>query len=148
MAAGVAAVREIMASDPASPSHHRAAIEVLAGLLDGVAPVDTEGQQVTRWVTMVESDPGLRTVTELVHRANVSERQLQRAIRRYLGLTPKWLIQRRRLHEATDRLKHTATPLAGLANELGYTDQAHFTRDFRKVTGYSPGAYARLHSHP
>lgn len=145
MAAGVPTVREIMAGDPGSPASHHAAIDVLHRLLDSVAPVDSEGRQVTKWVSLVETDPDLRTVSDLVHRAGVSERQLQRIIRRYLGLTPKWLIQRRRLHEATDRLKHGTASLADLANTLGYTDQAHFTRDFRKVTGYSPGTFARLH---
>lgn len=71
---------------------------------------------------------------------------MQRLLRRYLGLTPKWLIQRRRLHEALDRLKHEDRPLAELAGDLGYTDQAHFSRDFRRVTGYSPGAFARAQS--
>lgn len=34
-----------------------------------------------------------------------------------------------------------ATGLGELAVELGYTDQAHFTRDFTRVTGGPPGAY-------
>jgi AraC-like DNA-binding protein len=33
--------------------------------------------------------------------------------------------------------------LARLAADLGYTDQAHFTRDFRRVTGYAPGQFSR-----
>ncbi len=32
-----------------------------------------------------------------------------------------------------------------LAQELGYFDQAHFTRDFRKLVGKSPAAYRRWH---
>lgn len=97
---------------------------------------------------MVENDPELRTVTELSRRSGWSERQLQRVIRRYLGLTPKWLIQRRRLLEACDRLKHDAGTLADLAHELGYADQAHLTRDFRSVTGYSPAAFVRALGRP
>lgn len=143
----VGPVRTTMSEDPSAPEAHRAAISLLEGLLDDLSPVGDEGRLVTRWVQRVESAPDLRTVTELARYASVSERQLQRVVRRYLGLTPKWLIQRRRLHEATDRLKHGTMSLAGLAAELGYTDQAHFTRDFRRVTGYSPGAFARLHTH-
>lgn len=137
---GVGGVRTTMSENPTAPEAHRAAISILEELLDGLSPVGDEGRRVTRWVHRVESDPDLRTVTELATYARVSERQLQRVVRRYLGLTPKWLIQRRRLHEATDRLKHGAMSLADLAAELGYTDQAHFTRDFRRVTGYSPAS--------
>jgi AraC-like DNA-binding protein len=31
--------------------------------------------------------------------------------------------------------------LSALAQRLGYFDQAHFTRDFKRVTGVSPGRY-------
>lgn len=142
MADAVAGVRAAMASAPASAASHDGAIAVLEDRLDALPCVSVEGHEVTRWVSMVESDPELRTVADLCERAQRSERHLQRVLRRYLGLTPKWLIQRRRLHEATDRLKHGGTSLAELAVELGYTDQAHFTRDFRRVTGYTPGAFA------
>jgi AraC-like DNA-binding protein len=31
--------------------------------------------------------------------------------------------------------------LAALAQDLGYFDQAHFTRDFKQITGATPGRY-------
>ena len=61
--------------------------------------------------------------------------------------TPKWVIQRYRLHEAAERLrapKESAPALADLAAALGYADQAHFARDFKRVVGESPGAFARV----
>jgi AraC-like DNA-binding protein len=52
-------------------------------------------------------------------------------------------VQRRRLHEAAERLSSAEPPdLARVAVDLGYADQAHFTRDFRTVTGLTPGEYA------
>ena len=50
-------------------------------------------------------------------------------------------LQRRRLHEAVLRLKAGGTTLAELAADLGYSDQAHFTHDFRTVTSMTPGEY-------
>jgi AraC-like DNA-binding protein len=33
--------------------------------------------------------------------------------------------------------------LAGLAHELGYTDQAHLSREFKRYSGTTPAAFAR-----
>ncbi len=71
-------------------------------------------------------------------------RQLQRLFDEYVGVRPKWVIQRYRLHEAAERI--AASPehdWAELALELGYADQAHFVRDFRRFVGSTPAAYAR-----
>ncbi|WP_334071861.1 helix-turn-helix domain-containing protein [Burkholderia cepacia] len=59
-------------------------------------------------------------------------------------MTPKWVICRYRLHEAADKLAGgEAVDLAELAQALGYFDQAHFTRDFRKLVGKAPAEYRR-----
>ena len=76
----------------------------------------------------------------------LSERALQRLVRRRLGLTPKWLIQRRRLQEAAERLRTSPASLSDVAAGLGYADQAHFTRDFARVTDMTPGQFAAQHS--
>ncbi len=52
------------------------------------------------------------------------------------------MIRRRRLQEAAERVREDpAVPLAVLATELGYADQAHLTRDFRAVLDFTPGSY-------
>ena len=58
-----------------------------------------------------------------------------------VGMTPKWLIQRRRLHDAVERLKAGTTSLAEIAADLGYTDQAHFNRDWREFSGMAPSQW-------
>lgn len=69
-------------------------------------------------------------------------RTLQRRFREYVGVTPKWVILRYRLHEAAERLRSQgASSLAALASELGYSDQAHFSRDFVKWIGETPSAF-------
>lgn len=80
----------------------------------------------------------------LTERTGLSPRALQRGFRRYVGVGPRWVIQRYRLHEAAEQLgKGKRVNLAVLADELGYSDQAHFTRDFKRVVGVSPGQYAK-----
>ena len=69
-------------------------------------------------------------------------RSLERLFRRYVGLSPKWVLRCYRLQQAANRLTSgEAFDLAELAQELGYFDQAHFSKDFKQVTGHPPGHY-------
>lgn len=105
-------------------------------------PVSDEGREVNRLVELVETSPDLLRVDDLCERVGLSGRSLQRLTRKWLGLTPKWLVQRRRLGEAADRLRAGGTTPARIAADLGYADQAHFTRDFARVTGTTPARFA------
>lgn len=104
--------------------------------------VDDEALLVNAIADAAEHDASVSGVVDLVERFGVSERSLQRLIRRRVGFSPRWLIQRRRLQEAAHRLREESDlRLADLAAELGYADQSHLTRDFRTVVGQTPGAY-------
>lgn len=80
-------------------------------------------------------------VGELADAAGLSLPQLDRALRRTLGLSPKQLLLRARLDEAMRRLDDTDLPIATIASECGYYDQSSFTRQFRRATGLTPGTY-------
>jgi AraC-like DNA-binding protein len=74
----------------------------------------------------------------------VSKRQMQRLFSLYVGVSPKWVIMRYRLHEAVERMTNGETvDLPGLALDLGYFDQAHFIKDFKAMVGRAPGEYAK-----
>jgi AraC-like DNA-binding protein len=135
-------VRAAMQADPTSPEAQARAREVLEDALRPLLPIDEEGLLVNAIVEDVESSPELLRVDDLCARFDISERTLQRLLHKRIGLGPKWLIRRRRLQEAADRLRDSDAELAGIAVELGYADQAHFTRDFRMATGMTPGEFA------
>ena len=79
----------------------------------------------------------------VTERFGVSARPLQRLFRRYVGVGPKWVLQRFRLHDAQLLLESGDAPdLATLAADLGWSDQAHFSRDFQSTVGMPPGRYA------
>lgn len=97
-----------------------------------------------RLVELIVSDREILKVDHVVERHGVNKRVLQRLFDRYVGVSPKWVIQRSRLHEVAERLAaERIDEWAGLAVELGYFDQAHFIRDFRRVVGISPAEYMR-----
>jgi AraC-like DNA-binding protein len=92
--------------------------------------------------TMLE-DPAVVRVDELAARHAMSPRSLQRLFRRYVGVSPKWVLQRYRLQEAAERIAEGRDgDWAATALELGYFDQAHFIRDFKALIGASPAQYA------
>lgn len=138
----VDAVRDAMTADPADPSAHNAAVEAVSATVRTYLPVDDEGLLINRIVEFVENDPDVLRVEQIRDEFGLGERALQRLVHRRIGLTPKWLIQRRRLQEAAGRLREHPGPLSDLAAILGYADQPHFVRDFTKVVGMTPGAFA------
>lgn len=72
----------------------------------------------------------------------VSPRTLQRFFARYVGASPLWVLRRYRLQDAAAALDAgNGQDLAGLAAELGFADQAHFTRAFTAVIGVPPSRY-------
>jgi AraC-like DNA-binding protein len=136
-------VRRLLGADPADAAAQTAAAELVQEVLTPLLPLDEEGELVNDVVDHVEQTPELCRVGELADRFAMTERSLQRLCARRVGLSPKWLIQRRRLHEAAGRLADPGRPsLTELSGALGYADQAHFVRDFRAVTGLTPGEYA------
>ncbi|MGO4536630.1 helix-turn-helix domain-containing protein [Leifsonia sp. 2MCAF36] len=119
------------------------AIAVFQSWLETLPDPDDDARLVDRIVAAVEEDRGLLRVEQLADRFGVGVRHLQRLVAGHIGFGPKWLIQRYRLQEAAAALRETDAPsLAALAADLGYADQAHFSREFKAVVGTTPGAYA------
>ncbi|GAA0723826.1 helix-turn-helix domain-containing protein [Dokdonella soli] len=106
-------------------------------------PPDAHIDRVASLVADIADDRSLTTVERLVERYGVGKRALQRLFNTYVGVSPKWVINRYRLHEAIERLAAgDAVDWAAFAIDLGYFDQAHFIRDFRNLVGRPPGEYA------
>lgn len=89
------------------------------------------------------ADAGLVSVEGVCERFDVAPRTLQRLFQYYVGVGPKWVLQRYRLHDAVTAIDAgEADDLAELAARLGWYDQAHFTRDFAAQVGVPPATYA------
>jgi AraC-like DNA-binding protein len=96
-------------------------------------------------VERLMSDRSLLRVEDVAEASGVDVRSIQRLFQKYVGVSPKWVIRRYRLHEAAERLKGPRPPaLAELASSLGYADQAHFAREFKQVTGRTPRSFRVL----
>ena len=89
-------------------------------------------------------DRSLLKVAQVEEKCAVGTRTLQRLFERYVGVSPKWVLSRYRMHDVvTDLDAGYGGSLADLAAKYGWFDQAHFTREFTDLVGVPPGGYQR-----
>jgi AraC-like DNA-binding protein len=87
---------------------------------------------------------GTLAVSQVAEAAHATVRTLERKFKRSSGYTVKDVSGLMRFEQVRNRLWHYPdSNLAGLAHELGYTDQAHLSREFKRYSGTTPGAFAR-----
>jgi AraC-like DNA-binding protein len=72
--------------------------------------------------------------------SGLSPYHLIRVFRQELGLSPHAYFEQVRIHRARRLLKE-GLPIVDVAVDLGFTDQSHLNRHFKKLTGVTPGAY-------
>ena len=82
---------------------------------------------------------GKISVNELSRQTNINRRQLERKFSSAIGLSPKQLSKTIRLQTTLKHLLNKEyTSLTALALESEYYDQAHFIKDFKEFTGFTP----------
>lgn len=124
-------------------------VDELVALVEGFLrerwpPPDPQVELVQRIVATLLHDRTITRVDDVTEMFNLSPRTLQRLFQRYVGVSPKWVLRRYRLHEAAAALaRERHRPWAEVAAELGYFDQSHFIRDFAAAIGMTPVAYAQ-----
>ncbi len=124
---------------------HQAAIGVLESFLRACEPrPDPAIELIGRISERIVADRTIARTEQIVSEFAIGTRTLQRLFNEYVGVSPKWMIQRYRLHELVERLNSAASiDWAATALDLGYADQAHLIRDFKKLVGRPPAGYLR-----
>ncbi len=144
LAAIFAGANQKRLKDLAAAADGRGVFDALECLLREAGPrVDSGFAEIQRITGGIASDPSILTVEDVAARLARSPRTLQRLFRTYVGVSPKWIIRRYRIQEAAARVEAGGIEnWAGLAQRLGYFDQAHFINEFRSLIGRPPGDYA------
>jgi len=106
---------------------------------------DEHVREINQVVDYIIAHREITRVDDVVSRLNLNKRTLQRLFSQYVGVSPKWVIQRYRLHEVAERLADgEVVDGTRMALDLGYFDQAHFIKDFKAIVGKTPAEYARI----
>ena len=78
---------------------------------------------------------------ELAGIARMSRRSFLRVFQSATGTSPLAWVIGRRINRACRLLRHTDRRITEIAFDVGFNDSNYFTRQFRKVTGFSPREY-------
>jgi AraC-like DNA-binding protein len=101
----------------------------------GIVPIDA---RVTAAIERLEREAGRSRVDSLARAAALSMRGFQVRFRAAVGLTPKEFARLTRLQATLRALDASDARLSDLASDGGFADQAHATRELRRVTGHTP----------
>jgi AraC family transcriptional regulator len=81
------------------------------------------------------------SLTDIASLVQMGPCHFARAFKESTGLSPHQYVLRRRIDRAVEMLKNERSSLAGIAYDLGFSSQGHFTTVFRKFTGTQPTNY-------
>jgi AraC-like DNA-binding protein len=117
--------------------------EIKQYLLNARSTVATSSMLFKAGVAM-RAAKGTMPVSEVAAAAHATVRTLERNFKQSSGYSVKDVSGLMRFEQVRNRLwHHPNTNLAGLAHELGYTDQSHLSREFKRYSGTTPAAFAR-----
>ncbi|MEQ6438275.1 AraC family transcriptional regulator [Comamonas sp. w2-DMI] len=85
------------------------------------------------------------SILDLASEAGVSETQVIRSFSEEIGMPPHAYLVALRVEHAK-RLIRFGLPLAAVAADCGFTDQSHMHRHFKRLTGITPGDFAKAMS--
>ena len=111
--------------------------------LNARSQVSTDSMLFKAGVAMRKAN-GNMPVTQVAAAAHATVRTLERKFKESSGYTVKDVSALIRFEQVRNRLwQYPDSNLASLAAELGYTDQSHLSREFKRFSGTTPAAFAR-----
>ncbi|OYR13385.1 helix-turn-helix domain protein [Brucella thiophenivorans] len=146
----------LLEEEVSNPSQHSLYVENLIGAILArllVEPENDEKQEYGR-LTQAQmnklkahvsvSNDGRLSVAEMAAAVGLSESWFSNVFKQTTGQTPfQWQLTKR-IDRAQKLLSDSDATVAGVAAQLGFTDQAHLTKAFRQIVGETPAAWRRL----
>lgn len=146
----------LLVDEISSPSKHAVYAEslvgsIVTGLLD-IPEQDSEKAsgrltqaQLNKLVSRIDGLSDYRlTVAEMAATVGLSESWFANVFRQTTGKTPlQWQLGKR-IDLAKKLLVESDLTVAGIAAQLGFSDQAHLTKVFRQIAGDTPAAWRRM----
>ncbi|MEQ1406899.1 AraC family transcriptional regulator [Neorhizobium sp. Rsf11] len=153
--AAVQALADLLVGEISSPSKHPLYAENLAGsIIAGLLDISGEDEkasgrlttaQMNKLTSRVEALGDYRmSVADMAAIVGLSESWFGNVFKQTTGQTPLQWQHAKRVDFAKRLLLESDVTIAGIAAQLGFSDQAHFTKVFRQIVGETPAAWRRL----
>ena len=100
---------------------------------------------VTESIHYINTHRETLSISLLAKTLGYGQRRIERLFSAQVGMTAKEYDSNLRIEDARNRIKHNKdnNSLTEIAYELGYYDQAHFTKKFKNCIGITPSAYSK-----
>ncbi|MBT9370870.1 AraC family transcriptional regulator [Rhizobium sp. CSW-27] len=145
----------LLVEELAHPARHpvhaeHLAASIVTGLLDFTGEQERPcgrltQAQMNRLTALIASRADCRvSIPEMAACVGLSESWFASAFKQTTGKTPLQWQMSRRLEQCRHLLKASDLSIAQIAAQMGFSDQAHFTRSFRQVVGQTPAAWRRM----
>ena len=92
-------------------------------------------------VEMIFKSNGMLSIHDLCAELFISERQLERLFKQYIGLSPKFYCRIIRFNYIFQFMQKESITWSDVVHHAGFYDQSHFIRNFKAFTGEEPSAY-------
>lgn len=108
-------------------------------------PVIAGNQKAEKIRRLIETSDGQMRISEIADRAGCSERHVQRLMKSAYGTGPKEYARIVRIRCAVRRmLDDPSRDITAYMEGLGFSDQAHFQREFKWYAGMTPRKFLKL----
>jgi AraC-like DNA-binding protein len=134
-------IAEKIGDAPSTVARMRAMQEALSRFAPGIEPPNADMGFAFHALRTESAGPGMAVILD---RLDISPRTLRRRCQEAFGYGPKTLGRILRFQRFLNLALQVEEPrLAGLAFAAGYSDQAHLTREVRRLSGFSPATILR-----
>lgn len=115
----------------------------LAGSFDRMETTEDPGAPWLRSLRAILDERYTQALdlTMLAREVGVHPVHLSRTFRKTFKVNVGDYVHRRRVQQACRILRESNVSIASIAEDLGYTDQSHFSRTFRAIAGRTPARY-------
>jgi AraC-like DNA-binding protein len=125
-------------------------LTLLSEVAQGYVPVSTASQPAAYRLThafkvlLTERIRQQHRVTDYATQLSISPNHLNKVVKETTGKSPTRWIDEALVLEAKVLLSQTASPVATIADQLGFNDPSYFSRLFRRYEGISPLEFRQL----